>query len=215
MTAVKRPYDAPRRVAAAHETRRAIVTAASELFLEQGWSSTTMAQVAVRAGVTKPTVHAVGSKAALLSLARDLAMAGDDAPVPVAQRARFQRVLTAETAERALDLFAEHVAELQSRYSALDAVLLHASGSDDSCRQLWRLSESQRRDGAQVVVRHLRTCQPLALSATRATDVLWNLMAGDAYRRLVDECGWSVSSYTRWLAVSMKTHLLGRGAPEG
>ncbi len=209
MTAVKRPYDAPRRVAAARETRRAIVTAASELFLEQGWTATTMAQVAVRAGVTKPTVHAVGSKADLLSLARDLAMAGDDAPVPVAQRTRFQRVLTAETAERALDLFAEHVTELQSRYAALDAVLHQASGSDDTCRLLWRVSEAQRRTGAQTVVRHLRTCQPLALPPARATDVLWTLMAGDNYRRMVDECGWSSRAYTRWLAVSMKTHLLG------
>jgi AcrR family transcriptional regulator len=62
----RRAYHSPQRAAQADATRRQIVAAARELFLERGWAGTRVRDVAVRAGVAEPTVFAVfGSKAGL------------------------------------------------------------------------------------------------------------------------------------------------------
>ena len=55
---------------------------------------TTVDQIAERAGVSKPTVFAsAGSKRSLLKDLYDLAVAGDDQPVPVAERLRSEEAL--------------------------------------------------------------------------------------------------------------------------
>ncbi len=63
---------------AAARTRQAVLDAARELFAAQGYTATTIEQIARRAGVSKPTVFAaVGSKQAILKQLRDIALAGD------------------------------------------------------------------------------------------------------------------------------------------
>jgi AcrR family transcriptional regulator len=65
----------------------AVLRAARELFIARGYPATTIEEIAGRAGVSKPTVFAaVGSKQAILKQLRDIAVAGDDEPVPVAER---------------------------------------------------------------------------------------------------------------------------------
>src|SRR5260370_41187310 len=64
---------------------------ASDLFVERGYASTSLADIATAAGVARPTVFAAfGSKAALLRQLLDQALAGDDAPVAVADRPGFR-----------------------------------------------------------------------------------------------------------------------------
>jgi AcrR family transcriptional regulator len=74
-----RTYDAPRRTAAAAETRQAILRAAKEEFEERGWAATTMRSIATRADVSPKTVEALfATKPALLE-ATLLATLGGDA----------------------------------------------------------------------------------------------------------------------------------------
>ena len=81
MAEARRPYRSALRETQARATRRAIVEAAGTLFAELGWSRTTIDAVAARAGVSRRTVFtAVGGKAALLALALDWALVGDDEP---------------------------------------------------------------------------------------------------------------------------------------
>ena len=89
MTEVKkRRYSSPLRTEQAQASRAAVLAAARELFVEQGYGGTTIDQVAARAGVSKPTVFtAVGNKATLLKVVRDVAMAGDDQPRTVTSEA--------------------------------------------------------------------------------------------------------------------------------
>ncbi|AYF74805.1 TetR/AcrR family transcriptional regulator [Nocardia yunnanensis] len=54
------------RAAARDATRRRVLTAAEELFRTQGFASTTVRQIAARAGVSAGSVMAVGDKDALL-----------------------------------------------------------------------------------------------------------------------------------------------------
>ena len=72
----ERAYSSPLRAQQADATRRAVLSAARELFIAQGYGATTLDQIAARAGVSKPTVFsAVGNKQTVLSAVRDVAMA--------------------------------------------------------------------------------------------------------------------------------------------
>ena len=67
-------------------TRRAVVEAARELFVRQGWTATSVEHVAAAAGVSRATVFTVGGKSELLKLAYDTAIGGDDEDVAMADR---------------------------------------------------------------------------------------------------------------------------------
>src|SRR5215510_13295482 len=90
---VKRAYSSRLRAAQARQTRRSIVSAAARLFVEDGFGTTTIDAVADAAGVSRKTVFtAVGGKVALLKLALDWAVAGDDEPIPLADRPEIARL---------------------------------------------------------------------------------------------------------------------------
>lgn len=204
MTAVK----GSRRQASARETRRAVLAAATQLFVERGFAATTIDQVATSAGVSRPTVFAVGSKAQLLRLARDVAMAGDDEQLAVSQRESAQRVLTESDLRSSVALLALHVTGVQERYAPLDEVLRQAAGGDAELADLWRTSEAQRRQGATLFVDHLVSKTGLRRSREDSIDVMWLLMAPDQYQRLVRDRGWPRRRYLRWLTETISDLLL-------
>jgi len=107
-----------------------VLDAARDLFVEQGWAATTISQIAERSAVSRPTVFAVGNKAELLELVRDIALAGDDEAITVTAREGVQALLAEASPGRTLDLIAAHVVRLQTRYARLDAVLHAAAGAD-------------------------------------------------------------------------------------
>ncbi len=197
-----------RREEQARATRAAVVQAAAELFVAQGYPATTMDQIAAAARVSRPTVFAVGSKPRLLALARDVAMAGDDESAPVAMRDSVQRVLREPDPARMLALLAEHVTGVQERYSRLDEVLHSAADADPELGELWRTSEAQRRTGATLFLRALAERAPLALPTQQAVDVLWVLMAPDLHTRLVRDRGWSRKRYVDWFSRTLHAQLV-------
>lgn len=194
-----------RREQSARETRRQVLAAAAELFVTRGYVATTIDQVAAAAGVSRPTVFAVGSKSQLFALARDVAMAGDDEAAPVSQRESAQRVLAARDPHDLLALLAEHVTGVQERYGPLDEALHRAAGADSELAALWRTAEQQRRHGAEVFVRALAGIGPVAGDAV---DTLWLLMAPDVHTRLVRDSGWSRRRYVGWLTRSLRALLV-------
>jgi len=75
------------RAARSRSVRTRITTAATELFTTAGYSSTSVAAIAARAGVSEQSVYySFGTKRAILTAALDLAIAGDDEPVPTLER---------------------------------------------------------------------------------------------------------------------------------
>jgi len=103
--------------------RAAILATGRGPFLERGYTATTIDEIAAAAGVSKLTVFtAVGNKAQLLKAARDVAMAGDDGPAPVARRPSVERARDAQTAAEALRLVAAHITSLSGRYACIDEV---------------------------------------------------------------------------------------------
>ena len=102
---VKRPYRSSVREKSARQTRAHIRDAATRLFIDQGYAITTMRQVAAEADVSERTVYAVfPTKLDLFAEAIGVAMAGDDRPVPIAERPEFRAALEEQDGERALEL---------------------------------------------------------------------------------------------------------------
>src|SRR3954452_6635615 len=120
MTTVRRPYHSTLRADQARATRRAVVSAARDLFVDLGWSRTTIDAVATRAEVSRKTVFtAVGGKAALLKLALDWALVGDDEPVPMAERRVIAEMERMTDPRELVTRWAQFVADLEVRAAPL------------------------------------------------------------------------------------------------
>jgi AcrR family transcriptional regulator len=207
-----RRYRSPRRAATARTTRCAILDAARELFITQGYAATSIDQIAERAQVSKPTVFAsVGSKRVLLKELRDIALAGDEEPVPVPERAWVQELLAEPDQRQTLRLYARGSTQLQARYVDLEEVVHAAAGAEAALRELWQTNEQERLVAARFFVDNLLSKGPLRAGLDReaAADVLSLYMATDNFRRLVRGRGWDLPRFEQWLATTLCEQLLG------
>jgi AcrR family transcriptional regulator len=206
-----RRYDSRRRQQAAAQTRLAIIAAALELFVRDGYVATTIEKVAERAGVSNPTVFAsVGNKRALLKTARELAMAGDDEPIPIAQRPWFREALAEPDPRRSVRLHARNVARIHRAAGDVVEVLRSAADADDELRTVWRTAQRERRADAAVFVDALRGKGPLraGLDRAAAVDIVWLFTGPEAFQRLVRDRRWSLARYEQWLAQTFLDQLL-------
>jgi AcrR family transcriptional regulator len=212
-----RRYVSPLRRDGAARTRQAVLRAARELFTAQGYTATTVDQIAGRAGVSKPTVFAAaGSKQAILKQLRDIALAGDDEPVPVAQRPWYQEALAEPDPRRALRLYARNVTAIHGRAADVHEVLRAAAASDKDLHELWRASEDERRGGATIVVDALlrKSLLKAGLDRAAAIDIVWILISSDIYWRLVRTRRWSHAQFERWLSDTLCEQLLPPPEPQ-
>src|SRR5947209_6427527 len=116
----RRRYDASRRLAAAQQTRQAILAAARQLFLERGYALTTMAAIAAAAGVSHETVYAAfGPKPALLQYLIEIALSGTAEPVPALEREPVRAIQAEPNPRRKIEMFARVVRQLQERLAPL------------------------------------------------------------------------------------------------
>ena len=144
----------------ARRTRRAIVTAAHDLFLAQGYAATTIDAIAEAAHVARRTVfNSVGGKAALLKLALDWAIVGDDEPVAMADRPAIKAILAEPDPRKALLLWVQAVTDVDGRTAPLGEVLTAAADIDPAAAELLAEASRQRMAGAAAFMRHLSLCQ--------------------------------------------------------
>ena len=188
-----------------------MVLAAGELFAERGYAGTSLAEVAVAAGVARPTVTAAfGSKPALLREVLDQALAGDDEPVPVADRPWFRPVWESRTQPEVLAAYAGVCTLIGRRAARLFEVVRRAADASPDVADLWDGTQRNRRAGARMVVDQLRELGPLdrLQGHERAVDVLWLLNDPLHYDTLVAQCRWQEADFTAWLAARMQNALL-------
>ena len=206
----RRAYSSRVRAEAADRTREAVVEAALALFLEQGYAPTTVAQIAERAGVSRPTVFAVASKAGLLKLARDRAIAGDADPRAITARPSYAEVVAAADAEATLRRYARLSTGILRGFAVLNDVLRQAAGTDPELAELWRVSEAERLRGARRVIDLVVAKGSLrpGLDAAIAVEVLWTLNAPEHYQRLVGDRGWDAQQFEQWYADTLVRLLL-------
>ena len=210
--AVKRDYRSELRAAQAQETRRSIVSAATRLFVEDGYGSTTINAVAEAAGVSRKTVfNAVGGKLDLLKLALDWSVAGDDEAVALSDRAAIRKLMDQPDARGVLTGLVALVVAISARVAHLYEALEASASMDPAARDLVAESQRRRLDDAHKVVRHLRDLDALTTHITEqeAVDVVWLAMDPAIFDRLVRLRGWTPGRFEEWLADTLCRQLLG------
>jgi AcrR family transcriptional regulator len=213
---VARSYRAPRREEQARRTRRRILEAGRAQFLAAGFAGATMRRIAEAAGVSLPSVEqAFGTKARLLAQVVDVAIAGDDEPVPVLERAPAARAAAAERVEDFLLLVADLLTEGQQRSARLVLVVFEAAGADPGVRLLAQDRLAQRARTAEWIVDGmLRRGRPRpGVDRAHAVDTVWLLMDPAVFCRLTEDRGWSAVRYRDWFADSAARLLLGADEP--
>ena len=207
-------YQSAVREQSARQTRQAIVAAAGELFTARGYAAASLADIAAAAGVARPTAFAAfGSKPALLRQVLDQALAGDDEPVPVAQRPWFRPVWDASTPAAVVDAYAGLITLVNVRVARILEVVRRASGQAAEIAELWDTLGRNRRTGARMVIDHAASLGPLApgLDPDRATDILWIFNDPALYDALVAGRGWPDADFTSWLSGQIRHALLPPG----
>ena len=211
MSQPSRPYRSTLREEQARATQRAVVSAARDLFVEVGWSRTTIDAVAARAGVSRRTVFtSVGGKAALLKLALDWALVGDDEPVPMSERPVIAEMERMTDPHALVARWAEFVAELEERAAPLADVLVVAADVDPEAAAVHADSERNRLGGAAAIVARLAAIGGLRpdLTTERAVAATLVVMDPAVHRTLVREHGWTRPEYAGWIERTAVAELL-------
>src|SRR3954465_3383517 len=203
VTEVKRSYDASRRREQARARRLATILAARELFERDGFRLTTIAAVAARAGVSAESIYkGFGSKAALAKAVFDIVIAGDDEPVPVAERPAMQVMRDEPDGRRKIAMFVEGLAQRQARSAKVQILIRDGRHVDDSLAPVWAKLNDEGLVGMTMLGRHLLDSGQLrdGIDLEEVRDVLWNYLAIDTYERLVLIRGWPPLRYADWLS---------------
>jgi AcrR family transcriptional regulator len=204
-----RQYDSSRRQARAQESRAAVLRAALARFLDQGYSSTTIAQVAGDADVSVETVYKTfGNKAGLLKVVFDVAVAGDDEPVPMVERDDIQRVIAEPDAARKLALYFDHFVDTMPRTAPVQLLVRDAAATNDDARAVWQQLRREQLEAMTQFARDLDATGQLRVSATTARDLLWTYHSLELYELLVLERGWSRKRYRAFLLDALVAALL-------
>jgi AcrR family transcriptional regulator len=206
-----RRYDSSGRREQAGRNRMAILEAARQLFLERGFAATTMPGIASAAGVSVQTVYKVfGNKPRLAKAVFDVAIAGDDDPVPMVQRDSLRRVQDEPDPQKKLELYGEHLTAVAPRHVPIQLVILSAAATDPEAARVWHELQQERLRGMSRFARSLHQAGHLraGVSVTEARDVLWTCNAAELYRLLVIERHWSPKRYGRWIAAALIAALL-------
>ena len=197
------------RAARSRETRRRIIDAALRLFVDEGYMPTTMSAIAQEAGVAVQTLYlAFGSKASILSAALDVAIVGDDAPVPLLERPWIEELRAEEEGRRALALLCRETTELFRRVAPLHVAIRAATGDADVARLLERDQQSRYATQRQIVA--IFSSKPgfnTELGEERASDIVYGLLSEAVYLLFCVDRGWSPEDWSAWIAATLSSQL--------
>ena len=210
----RRGYVSGTRTEQAQRTRSRVIDAATRLFVQQGYATTTMRAIAAEAGVSVPTVELLfGTKTQLLHVVIDVAIAGDDEPVPVLSRAWVAEAQSVRDLADFLFVVAQVVSEAQARSAGVILVAYEAASSDPDIQLLILDRESQRERTAAWIVDSVRERADLrpGLDRAGAIDTVWMLMDPVIFNRLTRHRGWSPDRYASWFADSVARLLVDTG----
>ncbi|MET7767244.1 helix-turn-helix domain-containing protein [Nocardia sp. NPDC005366] len=211
--AEKRRYATELRTKQTELTRGRVLDAARAEFLEHGYLGTTLTGVAASAGVSVQTIYnVVGGKAALLKAVYDTMLAGDDEPIPMAQRPMFVAMIEAESGRECLARYTAISRLLAERALPLVSMALaQAATGDAELRAFTDTIENERAIGTGNAVRHLAQRFGLrdGLDPEEAADTLWALTAPELADRLTNRRGWGWDKYQQWLGTAAADALLG------
>jgi AcrR family transcriptional regulator len=195
----------------ARETRRSILDAARRLFLQRGYSATTMQAVAAGAKVALDTVYAaVGNKPTLFRLLVEGAISGRDEAVPAEERDYVRAIRAEADAARKLAVYATALGKIHPRLAPLFRVLQTAAPLDPYLKSLWQEISRRRSANMRLLATELAETGQLrsGLAVSAAADIIWSMNSPEFYILLAEQRGWPPETFAAWLADAWKRLLL-------
>lgn len=198
-----REYDNSRRRAAADATRRDVIVAAGETFVEQGYAATTLGEVAEKAGVSVETVKKrFGTKRGLLTAWFDSAVAGDQG-VAVVESDWVEELAGAQTLTERVDIASAAIAAIHRRAAPALRVAAAAAHADADIADWWAGERKKRRSDVGTIVPLVLGDVVPALPPDQIVDAIYALSEAHTFLVLTDELGWPDDRYRRWLAAQI------------
>ena len=211
----RRGYTSELRTSQADQTRRRVAETAAELFVTEGYATTSVGAVARAAGVSAQTVYnTFGTKAALLKAAYDIALVGDDKPVPLAERPEVRALYADPDPARFLRGYARLGRTLLDRIGGLmlQVAAGAAAGEPDLVAQQ-ETTDRERLIGTGFVARRLVELHALApgLTVDAARDRIWTLNSVEVWHLVTGRRGWTGEQYADWVGDAMAAATLRPG----
>jgi AcrR family transcriptional regulator len=184
-------------------TRRLIVEAARELFLERGYTATTMEAIARKAGVAVSTVYAIyKNKRTILRAIREAWHEQTHA------REINEEASRQPDPEQRLRMVAHASRRQWESGGALVVIYLGAVAADREAAAELREALRGRRAALDRVVEGMKEALRPDLDVDRAAAILRALCRAEVYWELVEESGWSPDEYEAWLFETLTEQLL-------
>jgi AcrR family transcriptional regulator len=188
-----------------------VAESARDLFIAQGFATTTVADVARAAGVSQQLIYsAFGGKRGLLEKVLDWTISGDDEDVPLAERPTILAVRDEPSIVGKVALYARHLRVLQERAAPTMSMLRAAADADLDARTVLEKIEGQRRAGMGMFVADLLRVGQLRenLDEEQAADAVWALVPDVLWSMLVGKSGWSPLQFEQWIAGQLAAAVL-------
>jgi len=200
----KRAYRSPLREEQAARTRQRIVETAAALFDRQGFGGTTMTDIAREAGVSVESVHATGSKAALLLAAFRHALSGQTQWSSMFEIDSVKQVFEGVDADDALDRVVGFLVEGHARSARLVLEFRNVAATDPLVAAEWADHMAFRCQGYRVVADWLVGLGVVAAPASDRemavlTATLSTIMSAETYVQLTSDWGHDADRYGAWI----------------
>jgi AcrR family transcriptional regulator len=179
------------------KTRARIVEAAYRRFIEGGYG-VPLADIAASANVSVQNLYvAFRNKQTLAGAVLELAVLGDDLPIPPHRRPWFQSLVDASDPGTALKIWVDNTLPIYARVAPLAGMFL----AEPELTAIWANSEELRVDGFRYAMETV-----LAKGRGRpgydletATDTMFVLLSPLLYQELVGSRGWTAERWGTWV----------------
>jgi AcrR family transcriptional regulator len=195
-TEKNRSYRSDARKAQARQTRAKILSAARDLFREQGFEGVTIDKIAQVATVSSPTVYALfQSKRGVLKALMDEALPSEHF------EALVEEAMQEKSAAKHLRISAKMARQIYDAERAQMDIFQGAAAIAPEFKVFEKEREERRYQRQEMSINLLAGEGALLtkLSKTKARDILWAFTGRDLYRMFVVEQGWTSDEYERWL----------------
>ena len=167
--------------------RATIISAATKLFRERGWTATTLPMIAAEAGTAVDTIYSTfGTKSALMMAVIDVAIVGDDEEAAMVDRPDFALFAKGRRIDR-LRTGVHFTVGVYQRSVPMLKALQEAAASDEAARVRLAQYDRDRRDVTAAGLALILGCEP----SDDVVDAVWALVSPEVYTYLTEGGGWS------------------------
>lgn len=208
----KREYDSTRRQVQASETRRRILDAARNQFMERGYSGATAEAIAAEAGVAAQTIYAIfkNKKKLLVSLMNVSPTTGVEDHTPMPERPSVQAVSHEHDQRRQLQMFAQVVASNLDQVAVVSEIMKDAARIEPDFDRILQKLNRQRLEHMTLAVQQVAANGSFRenMDEEYARNTVWTLTSPEVFLLLTRDRGWSKEKYAQWLADTLTRALL-------